>query len=206
LRIESNQQQQSRYTTSPQSHFCAFDSPRINGIQRTIFVIYSKFHRRPPAAIALHLTIEQQQETKKAIQGGADLLSATHLHCPKGWGLMKIHKGMRMLSTMVLMGALAAPLALAQEHDRDDHKDRDDRAKNQRIYDRDHKDYHNWSQDEDRNYRQWYTESHRDKEYREYNRLNHRDQTAYWNWRHKHGDGDHDRDDHRDKDHDRDHR
>jgi hypothetical protein len=43
LRIESNQQQQSRYTTSPQSHFCAFDSPRINGIQRTIFVIYSTF-------------------------------------------------------------------------------------------------------------------------------------------------------------------
>ena len=120
---------------------------------------------------------------------------------------MKIHKGMRILSSMILMGALAAPLAMmAQEHDRDDHKDRDDRAKNQRIYDRDHKDYHNWNQDEDRNYRQWYTESHRDKEYREYNRLNHRDQTEYWNWRHKHGDGDHDRDDHRDKDHDRDHR
>lgn len=121
---------------------------------------------------------------------------------------MKIHKGMRILSSMLLMGALAAPLALqAQDRDRDDH-DRDDHAKNQRIYDRDHKDYHNWNQDEDRNYRQWYTESHRDKEYREYNRLNKHDQEAYWNWRHQHGD--HDRDDHhdkdRDKDHDRDHR
>jgi len=120
---------------------------------------------------------------------------------------MKIHKGMRILSSMLLMGALAAPLALlAQDHDRDDHHDRDDRAKNQRIYDRDHRDYHNWNGDEDRNYRQWYTQSHRNGQYREYNRLNHKDQNAYWNWRHQHGDGDHDRDDHKDKDHDRDHR
>jgi hypothetical protein len=121
---------------------------------------------------------------------------------------MKIHKGMRILSSMLLMGALAAPVALAQEHDRDDHKDRDDQAKNQRIYDRDHKDYHNWNQDEDRNYRQWYTQTYNGREYREYNRLNKHDQEAYWKWRHEHGDNDRDRDrDHdRDKDHDRDHR
>jgi hypothetical protein len=116
---------------------------------------------------------------------------------------MKIHKGMRILSSMLLMGALAAPLGL-QAQERDDHnKDRDDHAQQQRIYDRDHKDYHNWNGDEDRMYRQWYTESHNGKEYREYNKLKHKDQTAYWNWRHQHGDGDHDRDDHKDKDHDR---
>ena len=118
---------------------------------------------------------------------------------------MKIHKSLRILSSMVLMGALALPVAMqAQEHDRDDHHDRDDRAKTPRIYDRDHKDYHNWNTEEDRNYRQWYTVSHGHKRYREYSRLNHKDQEAYWNWRHQHGD--HDRDDHRDKDHDRDHR
>ncbi|MCU1219608.1 MAG: hypothetical protein JWN42_805 [Candidatus Angelobacter sp.] len=121
---------------------------------------------------------------------------------------MKLHKGMRILSSMLLVGALAAPMAVrAQERDehqdRDEHHDRDDRAKNNRVYDRDHKDYHNWNVDEDRNYRQWYGESHNGREYREYDRLNRRDQTAYWNWRHQHGD-DHDRDDHRD--HDRDHR
>jgi hypothetical protein len=118
---------------------------------------------------------------------------------------MKIHKGMRILSSMLLMGALAAPLAVrAQERDRDDHnKDRDDHAKQQRIYDRNHKDYHQWNGDEDRMYRQWYTGSHNGREYREYNRLNKHDQTAYWNWRHQHGDND--RDDHRDKDHDKDH-
>ncbi|MGC2745604.1 MAG: hypothetical protein WA672_20735 [Candidatus Angelobacter sp.] len=118
---------------------------------------------------------------------------------------MKIYKGMRILSSMLLMGALAAPLAV-QAQDRDDKHDRDDRAKNQRVYDRNHKDYHTWNDDEDRNYRQWYTESHRNKEYRDYNRLNKKDQAAYWNWRHQHGDNDHDRDDHKDKDHDRDHR
>jgi len=35
---------------------------------------------------APHLTIEQQKETIKAIQGGADLLSASVSICPEGWG------------------------------------------------------------------------------------------------------------------------
>ena len=109
---------------------------------------------------------------------------------------MKIHKGMRILSSMLLMGALAAPLAMRAQ-DRDDHHDKDDHAKNQRVYDRDHKDYHNWNQDEDRNYRQWYTQTYKGREYRDYNRLKKHDQTAYWNWRHQHGDND--RDDHHDK-------
>jgi hypothetical protein len=120
---------------------------------------------------------------------------------------MKIQKGMRILSSMLLMGALAAPLAL-QAQDRDDKHDRDDRAKNQRVYDRNHKDYHAWNDDEDRNYRQWYTQKYNGREYREYNRLNKKDQAAYWNWRHQNGNDDHDRDDRKDKDkdHDRDHR
>jgi ABC-type nickel/cobalt efflux system permease component RcnA len=125
-----------------------------------------------------------------------------HPHCPEGWGRMKIHKGMRILSSMLLMGALAAPLGI-QAQERDEHHDRDDRDKNQRIYDRDHKDYHNWNDDEDRNYRQWYSQKYNGREYREYSRLNKRDQSAYWNWRHQHGDND----DHHDNDHhDRDHR
>jgi hypothetical protein len=109
---------------------------------------------------------------------------------------MMVHKGMRFLSSMLLMGALSAPVAL-QAQDRDDHRDRDDRGKQQRVYDRQRKDYHQWNNDEDRNYRQWYNESHRGREYREYNRLNRRDQDAYWNWRHRRGDNDdrHDRDD-----------
>ncbi len=116
---------------------------------------------------------------------------------------MTIHKGMRVLSSMLLMGALAAPLALAQERDRDEHKDRDDRTQTPRMYDRDHKDYHTWNTHEDRNYRQWYEQKYNGQVYREYSRLNKHDQEAYWNWRHQHGDND--RDDH-DRDHDREHR
>lgn len=143
---------------------------------------------------------------------------------------MKKLRSLRILSSMVLMGALAAPVGLqaqdrdehkdrddranqrVDEHkDRDDranqrvdeHKDRDDRAREHRVYDRQHKDYHNWNDDEDRNYRQWYTQKYNGREYREYDRLGKRDQTAYWDWRHQHGDND----DHHDNDHhDRDHR
>ena len=117
---------------------------------------------------------------------------------------MKIHKGMRFLSSLLLMGVMAAPLAL-QAQDRDDRRDRDDRAKQQRVYDRQHKDYHQWNSDEDRNYRQWHQESRNGRPYRGYDRLNRRDQNAYWNWRHQHGDGDHDRDDRKNNDSD-DHR
>jgi hypothetical protein len=57
-----------------------------------------------------------------------------------------------------------------------------------RVYDRDHRDYHNWDDREDRAYRGYLSEQRRD--YREYNRQNHRDQRRYWNWRHSHPDRD----------------
>jgi hypothetical protein len=95
----------------------------------------------------------------------------------------------RYLSSLLLVGALMAPLAL-QSQDRDDHKDRDEH-KNTRVYDRQHKDYHEWNDNEDKAYRQWYTDNKHGKGYREYSRLNHKDQNAYWAWRHQHGDDDH---------------
>jgi hypothetical protein len=57
-----------------------------------------------------------------------------------------------------------------------------------RVYDRDHKDYHNWDDREDRAYRSYLGEHHKD--YREYNRQNRREQKTYWNWRHSHPDHD----------------
>jgi hypothetical protein len=102
------------------------------------------------------------------------------------------NKGIRYLSSLLLMGSLAVPLtSLAQ--DRDDHRDRDDRNKNQRVYDRGHKDYHEWNDNEKRTYQQWHGERYPNREVRDYNRLNRKDRDEYWNWRHKHGD--HDRDD-----------
>lgn len=57
-----------------------------------------------------------------------------------------------------------------------------------RIYDRDHRDYHNWDDREDRSYRVYLGEQHRP--YREYNRQHYRTQRNYWRWRHTHPDRD----------------
>ncbi|HET9741285.1 MAG TPA: hypothetical protein VFQ00_00925 [Terriglobales bacterium] len=103
-------------------------------------------------------------------------------------------KAIRYLSALLLMGALAAPLAFAQDRDQD--RDRDHDRNNQRVYDAQHHDYHQWNADEDRNYREWYADAHKGKQYRDYNRLNKKDQQKYWTWRHKHHDNDHDHDQH----------
>src|SRR5580700_9207425 len=60
-----------------------------------------------------------------------------------------------------------------------------------RVYDRHHKDYHNWDDHEDRAYRNYLGEQHRD--YREYNKQKRRDQDNYWKWRHQHPDHDENR-------------
>ena len=57
-----------------------------------------------------------------------------------------------------------------------------------RIYDRNHRDYHNWDDREDHAYRRYLVVQHRN--YREYNRQNNRMQRNYWNWRHSHPDRD----------------
>ena len=53
-----------------------------------------------------------------------------------------------------------------------------------RIYDRAHHDYHNWNGDEDRLYRRYLDEHHR--QYRVYSKMNQKQQHAYWQWRHDH--------------------
>lgn len=57
-----------------------------------------------------------------------------------------------------------------------------------RIYDRDHRDYHNWDDREDRAYRRYLVEQHRG--YRTYERQNYRVHRHYWQWRHSHPDND----------------
>ena len=59
-----------------------------------------------------------------------------------------------------------------------------DRDHEQRIYDRAHKDYHNWNGDEDRMYREWLQEHHH--KYRDFSHINKKQQRAYWQWRHDH--------------------
>jgi hypothetical protein len=56
-----------------------------------------------------------------------------------------------------------------------------------RVYDGPHHDYHRWDGNEDRVYRVYLTENHR--EYRDFNRLDKKEQEDYWAWRHSHPNG-----------------
>ncbi|HSY98483.1 MAG TPA: hypothetical protein VK788_03225 [Terriglobales bacterium] len=92
--------------------------------------------------------------------------------------------GYRYACFLFLTAALAAPMAIRTSGaTQDDH--RDDK-KDTRVYDRSHKDYHNWDDNEDRAYRQYLGGKHQD--YREYSKLNNKQQNTYWNWRHSHPD------------------
>ena len=95
----------------------------------------------------------------------------------------------RLLTSLVLIGALAAPVAIgarstAQEEHHDRDRDRDHHDK--RFYDRKHHDYHEWGSREDEAYRRWHADRHR--KYIEYGRLSPAQRQAYWNWRHEHPD------------------
>jgi hypothetical protein len=99
-----------------------------------------------------------------------------------------------LFSFFVLAGALAAPSAMnagprPQDNGRQEERRRDDNDRN-RFYDRHHKDYHNWDDNEDRSFRVYLGERHR--EYHPFVGLKVKEQDAYWNWRHHHPDHDHD--------------
>jgi hypothetical protein len=55
-----------------------------------------------------------------------------------------------------------------------------------RAYDAQHSDYHQWDDHEDRAYRGYLAEQHRD--YRDFKTLDRSDQDGYWQWRHAHPD------------------
>jgi hypothetical protein len=89
----------------------------------------------------------------------------------------------RYLSFVFLTAALtasAAPKAAAAQEvvvTQGDHT---------RYYDRSHRDYHVWNDGEDRSYRVYLGERHRD--YREFRLNTRRQQDNYWTWRHNHPD------------------
>jgi len=68
-----------------------------------------------------------------------------------------------------------------------------------RVYDPYYHDYHHWDNGEERDYRQWATENHRDPN-RDYRHLDKDDQGRYWQWRHQN-----EKDHGHDHDHDHDH-
>jgi hypothetical protein len=105
-----------------------------------------------------------------------------------------MHQGYRYLTSFFLAAALASPLAIAQqddqrrEGDQRQEQDHDNRNTNNqtRVYDKDHKDYHNWDDNENRAWGQFRTENHKSSQ--EFSKANKKEQSQYWNWRHAHPD------------------
>jgi hypothetical protein len=55
-----------------------------------------------------------------------------------------------------------------------------------RVYDRSHNDYHNWDDNENRAWGQFLVENHRKSH--QFSTANRKEQSQYWNWRHRHPD------------------
>jgi hypothetical protein len=98
-----------------------------------------------------------------------------------------VHRGSRLLSSLFLATALAgsvATMAAASPQDDKNHGDRQS-DNHKRYYDRHHKDYHTWDDNEDRSYQRYQAQHH---EKRAFVELNSRQQTVYWSWRHNNPD------------------
>jgi hypothetical protein len=88
-------------------------------------------------------------------------------------------------ASVFLSAALMAPLgAMAMPAPQDDHERHEQEEHERRVYDAEHRDYHNWDAREDGMYRHWLEEKHR--AYVDYDRLDAKMQHEYWEWRHKH--------------------
>jgi hypothetical protein len=75
---------------------------------------------------------------------------------------------------LLAAGIAAAPLALADDHD------------THRYYDRNHKDYHRWDDNEQRSYGIFLNENHI--AVHVFRKARPDEQQRYWNWRHEHPD------------------
>jgi hypothetical protein len=91
-----------------------------------------------------------------------------------------MHNAHRYIASLFLTAALAAPVSLLAVP-----SPQEARAQ-VRVYDRDHKDYHNWDDNENHAWGQYLTENH--KSSHEYSKSNSKEQSQYWNWRHAHPD------------------
>jgi hypothetical protein len=71
-------------------------------------------------------------------------------------------------------GLMTTPLAMAGELD------------NHRYYDKNHKDYHQWNENEERSYGIFLNENHI--QVHVFSKAKPAEQQQYWNWRHQHPD------------------
>jgi hypothetical protein len=95
---------------------------------------------------------------------------------------------LRYFSSLILLAAMAGPMARSAAAITPGHDDDDNKHKVHRYYDRKHHDYHEWNEHESRAYERWEAENRR--KHREYVRRQRAEQNRYWVWRHSHPDRD----------------
>jgi hypothetical protein len=88
----------------------------------------------------------------------------------------------RFIGSLILAATLVAPVAIMAA------PAPQNAGVQIRIYDRNHKDYHNWDDRESHAWGIFLTDNHR--KAHEYSRASKREQSQYWNWRHQHPDRD----------------
>jgi len=88
----------------------------------------------------------------------------------------------RYISSLILAAAIAAPVVImAAPAPKDD-------SVSVRVYDRNHRDYHNWDDHENASWGIYLSNNH--KKHHEFSRASKKEQSNYWNWRHDHPDHD----------------
>jgi len=94
---------------------------------------------------------------------------------------MRFHK---FVGSAILTLALATPAVTVAASRPQDEKTHDQESQNQkRVYDSEHKDYHNWDDNEEKQWKQYQSTEHL--KYRDYSKASKKQQSNYWNWRHQ---------------------
>ena len=91
-----------------------------------------------------------------------------------------MHYAKRYMAALSLAAVMAAPMSMMAV------PRPVDGTVQVRVYDRNHKDYHNWDDRENHAWGVYLTNNHRPQH--EYAKSNRREQERYWNWRHSHPD------------------
>ena len=81
----------------------------------------------------------------------------------------------RFIAPLFLTAALVTPATIVAAA-----------GQNDRVYDREHKDYHHWDDHENAAWHRYMTEKHIQEH--EWAKANRKEQADYWNWRHSHPD------------------
>ena len=91
-----------------------------------------------------------------------------------------MHRPHRYLASLFLTASIATPISIIAM------PSPQEAGIQVRVYDKNHKDYHNWDNNENHAWGAYLTENHRRPH--EYAKANKREQSQYWNWRHAHPD------------------